>query len=179
VPQPIVIYGEFVKEYTRPRHSHVEHNTWIYKERFLRPMGNFKWSLLTADGERILNGLKSFHLPAPKYRGVSKKAVYFKWDCSVHVTREKVDGETVETRHSTKDAILVAADWVREQGYEVEVEYCPRSNRNESVFECKYCGREKQDSSATSCRCETWLPMMVRKGPVIIDQYKMIIKHPA
>jgi len=155
VPQPIVEYAEFRKAYTRPRQSYIEDGKWMTVDKFVAPMGTFRWNLLTQDGESVLGVLKSFHLPAPKYRGVSQKAVYFKWDCSVHVTREKVNGETVETKHSTKDAILVAADAIRDMGYDVVVEYLPREIK------------EWLDGPLAP-------PVRVR----FQDQYKMVIKHP-
>lgn len=183
MPQPIVIYDEFVKAYTRKgfkmrRDPKLGRVVPMLTDCLVPPMGTFRWGLLTKDGEAVLDILKSFHLPAPKYRGVSKVAVYFKWNCSVHVTREKAHGKTTETKHSTSDALLVAADKIREMGYDVTVEYCPRENKNESMYECGYCGREKQGCSSSSCRCQSWLPMMVRKGPAVVDQYKMVIKHP-
>lgn len=74
------------------------------------PMGSFAKTHLTPRGLDVFNHLAAFAGgKAPRFRGLSRASVYFKWVTN-RLTPREVAG------------LHAAADWLREQGYEVRVE---------------------------------------------------------
>jgi hypothetical protein len=68
------------------------------------PMGTFSIKLFTKVGAEVYQQIRLMTPRAPKFRGVSKTAVYFKWEGP-----------------DARDAVLVAADKIRDDGYDVTV----------------------------------------------------------
>lgn len=101
MPEPIVEYERYRAYYTR-------------EGRFKAPMGSFSATLLTPTGHVVRRALTEFLGRPPRHQGVAKGRVYFKWAVS---------------RGGSKAApydqapYLIASDWVRDQGYEVDVQF--------------------------------------------------------
>ncbi len=103
VPEPIVRYEGYREHYTSPR------------GRFEPPTGcQFTLKLLTGTGREVYDAVRKWVGNPPAARGISKKAVFFKWN------RTKHDGAT----HGRKPVIDVTAvmafrDYLQERyGYE-------------------------------------------------------------
>lgn len=109
MPASIVVYDEYRRMYTRPGYTFKLDRTTGRRDPkiedvFDPPMGTFSIKLFTKAGAEAYQQIRLMTPRAPKFRGVSKTAVYFKW--------EGLDA---------RDAVLVAADKFRDDGYDVAV----------------------------------------------------------
>ncbi len=94
---------KFVKHYTR---------RYVAQEYFYRNTmgGSFATGkVLTPQGTYVYGMIKRFANKSPDYNGFSLTGIYFKWNLHEQSPVQRAD-------------ILVLADWIRDQGYTVDVE---------------------------------------------------------
>lgn len=122
--EQLVDYAEYKRYYSAggrlTRSDRPVVNPSLFNRGFVPPQGSFAVGLLTPAGVLVRKTLVEFLGRPPRHQGVAKGRVYFKW------LLEKGEDED-------RAPYLVASDWVRDQGYEVELVWMESGSGNHYV----------------------------------------------